>query len=51
LDFGIVLYLSIICFAEADDANAIGCFREAEDMQATLETAERDIAYFAVFVP
>ena len=32
LDFGIALYLSIVCFAEADDTNAINRFLEAQDM-------------------
>jgi hypothetical protein len=43
-----VSYLSIIGFAKTDDPNAIGRFREAQDMQPTAKRAKRDVALFTI---
>lgn len=46
-----MFYLSFIRLAEADDTNSLRCFREAQDMQPSVQTTERDITRFAIFLP
>ena len=46
-----MLYLSIIGFAEADDANAVSRLGETKDVQPSAKTPERDISKFAIFLP
>ena len=46
-DLGIPLHLSCVGSAEADDADAVGNLREAENMDAVPEEADGDIARLA----
>jgi hypothetical protein len=46
-----VLYLTIVGLAKADDANAIRCFRETQDVKSPAEISERDIAGLSIGFP
>ena len=49
LELGMVLYLSIVGFAQADDAYAVVRFRKTQNMQPTVKPAKRDVPRLAIF--
>jgi hypothetical protein len=48
LDFGITTYLTRVGLAKADDADAISCLGEAQNVQAPMKEAKGNIASLAV---
>jgi hypothetical protein len=48
LELGISVHLSGVCFTEAENANALFRFREAQHMQPIAKSAKRNVPDFTV---